>query len=77
MAIHWQIISPGAKPYEVKGIKYTYTLENIVPVTKPYRLKVKGIKYGYTLEKIIPVTKPCNEVQALVFFVYLNHSKIL
>ena len=59
----------------VKGTNMTIHWHVISPVTKPYRFKVKGIKYGYTLGERIQVTKPGNEVQALIFFIYLNHHK--
>ena len=42
MAIIWQFLSPVAQPYQVKEIKYGYTLNEMIPVTNPYRLKDKG-----------------------------------
>jgi hypothetical protein len=72
MAILRQFISPVAKPcnqVSKQGIKYGYST--------PCRLKDKGKNMAILQQFISPFVKPCNEVQALVFFIYMNHSKIL
>ena len=66
MAIHWQLINPAAKPYQAKGIKYGNSLDKIIPVTNPYRLKDKGTNMDIIQEIVSPIFKPCNEVQAPV-----------